>query len=264
MSANIYTGGLIGADPVDTSGIWGVGPKGITYTDFFNAIMKHSPTLWLDASDTSTISESGGAVSQWSDKSGNGNHVAQANAANQPSTGTATIGGLNALSFDGSADYLAKATNTLLVNPSDGTFTVFAVIKNDTLSGVDQIVFQDAGTPRMPQFLRTSGTTPQSIIFTGVSAVTDNGATISTGTNYLLTALCETDNLEVFVNGTSSAGTAVTAGINTESLPIGVGARNTGLDYWDGLIGEIVVIPKALTAGEQDEIEELLTTKWGV
>ena len=29
--------------------------------------------LWLDASDTSTITQSEGSVSQWDDKSGNGN-----------------------------------------------------------------------------------------------------------------------------------------------------------------------------------------------
>ena len=33
--------------------------------------------LWLDAKDESTITESGGAVSQWDDKSGNDNHAVQ-------------------------------------------------------------------------------------------------------------------------------------------------------------------------------------------
>jgi len=37
--------------------------------------------LWLDAADASTITESGGAVSQWDDKSGNNHHVIQATSA---------------------------------------------------------------------------------------------------------------------------------------------------------------------------------------
>ena len=40
--------------------------------------------LWLDAADASTITESGGAVSQWDDKSGNQNDAAQATAGNRP------------------------------------------------------------------------------------------------------------------------------------------------------------------------------------
>ena len=34
-----------------------------------------SPAAWFDASDSGSITESGGAVSQWNDKSGVGNHV---------------------------------------------------------------------------------------------------------------------------------------------------------------------------------------------
>jgi hypothetical protein len=33
MSADIYTGGMIGAKTVGRSGVWGVGDKGITYPD---------------------------------------------------------------------------------------------------------------------------------------------------------------------------------------------------------------------------------------
>ena len=40
--------------------------------------------LWLDAADASTITESGGAVSQWDDKSGNDLHVSQSTGALQP------------------------------------------------------------------------------------------------------------------------------------------------------------------------------------
>jgi hypothetical protein len=43
-----------------------------------------STALWLDAADTSTVTLSSGAVSQWNDKSGNSRHVSQAVAAQQP------------------------------------------------------------------------------------------------------------------------------------------------------------------------------------
>ena len=64
--------------------------------------------LWVDAADSSTITESSGAVSQWNDKSGNGKHLTQATAAQKPSTGISTLGGKNILNFGGD-DYM---TNT--------------------------------------------------------------------------------------------------------------------------------------------------------
>ena len=65
--------------------------------------------LWLDASDTSTITHTTNAVSQWSDKSGNGEHVVQSTAANKPSTGTSMLAGKNVVSFYGD-DYLQNTT----------------------------------------------------------------------------------------------------------------------------------------------------------
>src|SRR3990167_8616268 len=62
--------------------------------------------LWLDASDTSTITSSGGLVSQWNDKSGNNNHAIQGTGAAQPGTGTVKQGGKNVITFDGTADFI--------------------------------------------------------------------------------------------------------------------------------------------------------------
>jgi hypothetical protein len=48
--------------------------------------------LWLDAADAATLTRSGSAVSQWSDKSGSGNHAVQATVVNQPTYNAATTG----------------------------------------------------------------------------------------------------------------------------------------------------------------------------
>src|SRR5215471_15318108 len=48
---------------------------------------------WWDASDTTTITASGGAVSQWNDKSATGCHLTQSTGGRQPSTGTRTLNG---------------------------------------------------------------------------------------------------------------------------------------------------------------------------
>lgn len=51
--------------------------------------------VWLDASDDATITEVGGEISQWDDKSGNANHAVQATPADQCST--TTYNGLSAI-----------------------------------------------------------------------------------------------------------------------------------------------------------------------
>jgi hypothetical protein len=41
-------------------------------------------TLWLDASDRSSVTTSAGTISQWNDKSGNGNNAIQVSGTSQP------------------------------------------------------------------------------------------------------------------------------------------------------------------------------------
>ena len=86
---------------------------------------------WYDASDAATITESSGAVSQWNDKSGNGNNQLQSNVNFRPLTGIRTLNGNNVIYFDGVDDYLNCTT---LGGVSD--VTIIAVHKYDILSGV--------------------------------------------------------------------------------------------------------------------------------
>lgn len=58
--------------------------------------------FWIDGSDSSTITQNSGAVSQLDDKSGNGLHQKQASLSSQPVTNLQTLNGLNAIYFDGS------------------------------------------------------------------------------------------------------------------------------------------------------------------
>jgi hypothetical protein len=64
-----------------------------------------STVAWYDASDASTITESGGNVSQWNDKSGNNRHMTQGNGSNQPKWGVgATINGMPVMHYEGTFD----------------------------------------------------------------------------------------------------------------------------------------------------------------
>ena len=68
-----------------------------------------STELWLDASDTSTLTLSGSSVSQWNDKSGNGKHAVQATAASRPTYSATGLNSKPAVFFNGSQYYMQSS-----------------------------------------------------------------------------------------------------------------------------------------------------------
>ena len=111
-----------------------------------------SPTLWLDASDETTITESGGAVSQWDDKSGNDNDLTQATSAKQPTSGTRTLNGLNVLDFDGSDDAMFAATAGDWAFLHDGTTYLLAAVISADVTGSNDVVLATQSGSNEPGF----------------------------------------------------------------------------------------------------------------
>lgn len=68
--------------------------------------------VYHDSTNAGSITSSGGVVSQWNDLSGNGWHLT-ASGTEKPATGVDTIGGLNALTFDGTDDRMFWVSNPL-------------------------------------------------------------------------------------------------------------------------------------------------------
>ena len=85
-------------------------------------------TAWFDAADTSTIQQTGGFVSQWNDKSGNGFNATQATGTNQPKTGINTTNGKNVITFDGTDDSFMVAGALTAISNTD--LTCFVTIRS--------------------------------------------------------------------------------------------------------------------------------------
>ena len=204
-------------------------------------------TLWLDASDTSTITESGGSVSQWDDKSGNGYHVAQATAARQPTTGTRTINSLNVIDFDGSSDYIDNGS-LVLTQP----FTEFMVFQQDNVDGIKTI--------------RNSTNTQQAAFYTSNFAyglqIPPNNATGGTADllAHYATLIFDDTNSRFDIDSTTVVTTTGTTGFNGVRL----GASGAGTNRLDGVIGEHLIFDRALSAGEIAEVEAYLQSKWNL
>ena len=97
------------------------------------------PTVaWYDASQTDTITDSGGAVSAWADIGSTASlHLGQSDGASQPTTDSRTHNDLNVLDC-GASDWMWDANVTL---PSSGDLNIFMVAGIDSISGTFDSVF---------------------------------------------------------------------------------------------------------------------------
>lgn len=220
--------------------------------------------LWLDADDASTLTDDGaGECSLWEDKSASGFDVS-ASGAQRPTITSSAVNSRTALSFNGSSNRIGRAADTQIVGASDGSFTMFAVALSDVTSGSRQIVCGDDGAgDRHPQFLRTSGSTAQSIVFSGSSAANDAGPTITTATAYILEAVSDGSSIECLVDGVGAGGSTARASQNTGAGPVDIGARPGAADLWDGYVCEVVAYNSAISTSDRASVRSYLSSRWG-
>jgi hypothetical protein len=211
---------------------------------------------WWDASDTGTITESGGSVSQWDDKSGNARHMSQVEGASQPITGTRTINSLNGLDFDGGDDVLEASG---ISGAGTSSHDIFYVTNLDLAGDGYQVysIFNNAGNAVIDE------ATGASYILTGTNDAA-TGASEIYGSTYTSTFLYngrwDGSNLELFQNGTSQGTTSLTGVITIDTVNIGT---NAGGDYWlDGIFGEFIWCP-LLSTSDRQKMEGYLAHKWG-
>jgi len=207
--------------------------------------------LWLDGADSSTITIQTG-VSEWRDKSGEGNDVSQGTAANQPAVIVAGQNGLDFLRFDGVNDSLQRTSFTggTLVQPN----TIVCVAKMGTIS--NKAVF-DGGSTGGREVLQSADGVAEYKLFAGNNL---EGGTLNSGNKLLYycefntTSFLRRSKIQILSGDAGTEGLiGITLGdIFNLTLPANVD------------ICEMTVYDKALSTGEQVDIETYMTDKWGV
>lgn len=215
--------------------------------------------LWLDASDASTITESSGLVSQWDDKSGNGNHVT-ASGSSRPTTGTRTIGGVNGLDFSGSNKMERSDALGLTGNPD---FFFAAVLKCDVNDDNDRFIHvgESSGTNAGKNIA----------VATDGSYRYNNGSQVFTslGTGDLIVSGQresgdQYDEGEMwFDNVAQSSGSTNTTTPNLvdNATYIGSGLNSGGgaVEYFNGIMGSLIVCEADLTAQQRSDLQDYLS-----
>jgi hypothetical protein len=222
--------------------------------------------LWLDASDNSSVTTVSGNVSQWSDKSGSGNHVSQSTLVDRPAYQTAVVNGLNAINFGGApTNHRLFRSSFTVAQPS--VFTVFTV--NSSYNPANTLVVWDTGSgDRFVQavdpgtllgFYRTSSLATQRAQI---------GTALTTNKTYVSACVSDATGHQLWLNG--SKGTDATAG-TTGFNGISIGNLRGNPDpvlanefTHFGRICEIIVYSTKKTDTDRAAIESYLASKWAI
>jgi hypothetical protein len=216
------------------------------------------PLLWLDASDTSTITQSSNLVSQWNDKSGYARHMTQGTSVNQPTTG-ASVNGLNAITF-GSAAGMATASFSLAQpmtvvavfrtasNFSSSPFSAFAILVQDnSASGTRPIWFMRRDGPNQPA------------LYAGTLGLA--GPALTNSTSYVHTGQINGASSIFRFNGTARTLSA-NPGASTITTGLQVGGNTNTVRIMSDLCELILLGP--LSSAQIIALENYLNVKWAV
>ena len=229
-----------------------------------------APTFWVDGD---SISSSGGIVSAWVDKTGNASlNIVGGAPTVVPAPGT----GNNAVSFNGTSDFLANTTVAGSTLFSDTATTIF-IVENDLSLNSSSVSFSWVGDTASP------GTGHQA-----VAAINDAGNIVfnqgsngsdliqgakPTDNNYHVLGLQRNDagssSISVDGSGLSTSGAFAGGSVTTATpsqLTIGATANPGGSAslFFNGTIAEILVFNYALNSTETASVENYLGGKYGI
>jgi hypothetical protein len=210
--------------------------------------------MWLDAADSATITLDSSAVSQWRDKARN-SVFAQTTPNNRPTL--STINGRNAVSFDGSNDTLSCA------NPFT-TFPLSMFFVQRVVSLTNFGMTYTVGSNNDFN-LRQNGTTGQLQIQLTSTAVGITTPTLSTTAAQLISIVFDSTlaNSVAYLNGTALTVSSGSFSQPTLSGTHWIGTRNGGFPL-NGLVAEVLIYSKTVTATERAAITQYLGRKWGI
>jgi hypothetical protein len=235
-----------------------------TYHSDFSPRSIPGCALWLDAADATSIQFSSGAnISNWRDKSGNGNNFTLTGATN-PTYSTNIQNGLSVITFNGIANQTLN--NSAFVFPNTA-YTIFTVqyLASTIGEGSGYQRFID-GTPSSVFFVGTNG--GNVAVFTGNSVGNWNdinalaNPTISNvGVWRLVSFTVSGSVLTTFVNGSANT---IKTGTTAAFTGLNIGSQRGGGQRWNGYGGEVIIYNTALAPNQRQQIEGYLASKWGI
>lgn len=242
--------------------------------------------LWLDANASSTITQSGGLVSTWADKSGNTGRNATATGTARPTYEATGLNGKPTLSFNGTSNYLVSSISGIAAFTA---LEVHLVVQTAAAAAADvnSAFFWCYGSfdPSLRALALTSSSallSGETLTFareSGVAGPRLGSSTYSRSANIpqILSASAATTGVSIFGNGSSISLDLSNASLTTTSnvSPASVNytttsnllfaAINEGAAVSPALkYSEIICRNVVSSAFDRQRIEGYLAHKWGL
>ena len=259
------------------AGSWEITPTFTWNESVWNPSMV-ATSLWLDAADTNTVVLNGSTVSQWSDKSGLGNHLSNATSATQPGYSATAFNSKPTLQFTTAGEQFLHNASMKRFN-STGDFFMAAVFEAfDAAQAWDMIcgfrITPNSGTggAAVMQFMSTSlqiGVHNTDIADTRIkvdvatritkriATVGRNGGTLGNGGTVIVTST-DPSQPSYLTTGTQSWDSFSTVGFQVGGTQQGATA------YGTKNISEVICCAFNPSTGTRQRIEGYLAHKWGL
>jgi hypothetical protein len=228
--------------------------------------------IWLDAADDRTVNLNGSNISQWNDKSGNGYHLSEGTAANQPDYDLTAMNGFPGLSFDGSNDRLRRnMSGTFISDPSiSGGLTVFVVFRHRTIPGTRPIFSSGATNaevyPSRGIIYGAFSGNPRCAVIDDAERWVSAGSLYSLNTNTIGIMRWDGTNLESWTNGVFKGSVTASSWVKTDNRTfLALAQSNTGAvgTSADIVVSELFMFPGALSDTVLWQLNDSLVEKWG-
>lgn len=154
-----------------------------------------------------------------------------------------------ALSFSGSNQYVTiNDANSLDLTTG---MTLEAWVNSSDLTGWRTVLLKEQpGNLVYGMYANTSSNRPNAEIFTTLNVETRGPSQLSANTWVHMAITYNGSALKLFINGTEVVSKSVTGAIKTSSGAIRIGGNTIWGEYFKGLIDEIRIYNRALSAGE--------------
>lgn len=215
------------------------------------------------------ITLNGSNVSAWADQSGNGHHLIQNTATNQPAFEAAGLGGKPSVLFDGVDNYLVSAASALGAACGGNDQPVSLIMAYHLVSATANDTFwsftNTADADSVLRIITAAGPTARSD-----KGADDGGFVSAAGTIVLATT-------EAHVHSFVHSGTAVSTWIdgtidtNNQALNVNVtnfdrfilGAQAPTLFFNNARYAEVVISASALSTAKRQAIEDYMQARYG-
>ena len=219
--------------------------------------------LWLDASDTSTITHSNSLVSRWADKSGRSRHATQSNDLKKPFTNTRKLNGLNLIKFE--EDFLLSSLNlnrSVLPNIS-----IFAVFATNEISSGDGVIFgtDNGGWDRFLCLNYSQNAQRWGISNSNGTTALSPGRSVDGYYHIVSVGLRAGQTGGSYVSLDGRTPTVFSEGLGDSFSTTAIGALSPRGDRTlNGVIGEIIFTSSIVPQGDHAVYEGYLAHKWGL